>query len=258
MSQGFLFALRGDESSKALELDIFSDIDGSFFARYFGGVSADQVRGVLRANRSAKDIFVNMNCRGGDVTEGLSIYEQLVAHPAHVTVRVSALAASIATVIMMAGDVIEIPETGFIMIHGVSGSTRGSADAVSSFADYMRQANETIANVYAARTEQDIKFVTGLMKNGRDNYFNATRAKELGFVDTVVKAKTKSKATAQAFAMLNMAGSDDAPAALLSAIEESRAETETELESRESTAEEFAALLSRIQPKMNSPYYFGI
>jgi ATP-dependent Clp protease, protease subunit len=218
---GFAFNLRGDATSDTLELDIFDDVGGSWL---FGGVTAKDIRRTLQTNRTASSIVVSVNSRGGDVFDGLSIYEQLVDHPAKVTVRISSLAASIASVIAMAGDDIEIAGPGFVMIHSVSGSARGSSGFIRSIADMMDKAEQAIIDIYAGRTGQSKDDLAAWMK--AETYMTAEEAKARGFVDRISPLKGKQKAAnARAFAMLNMAGLDNMPDSLRSAIEQGRALT---------------------------------
>ena len=77
----------------------------------YGEVYADDnsVKEQLAKMQSAKEITVNINSVGGDVFTGISIYNMLKRHKAKIIVNVDGLAASIASVIAMAGDVIRMP-----------------------------------------------------------------------------------------------------------------------------------------------------
>jgi ATP-dependent Clp endopeptidase proteolytic subunit ClpP len=215
---GFAFNLRGDATSDTIEIDVFDNVGGGWL---FGGITAKDIRRTLRANRTAKSIEVSINSSGGDVFEGLSIYEQLVDHPGKVKVRVSALAASIASVIAMAGDEIEIAQPGFVMIHRVSGGGRGDAGFIRSIADAMEKAEGAIIDIYAARTGQPREEIQKWMN--AETYMTSAEAKERGFVDRIAPVKGKQKLSNQkAFAMLNMAGLSSVPDALRSAIDDAR------------------------------------
>src|SRR5262245_9833255 len=106
------FRVRG-EGTESLEIDIFDAIGPSFWGDE--ETSAKSVRAELRANKSAKQITVRINSAGGDVTDGMAIYSMLAEHPAKKTVRIDALAASIASVVAMAGDEIVMGEGAFMM-----------------------------------------------------------------------------------------------------------------------------------------------
>lgn len=208
-----LYNLR-EEGSDTLELDIFENIgEGGFF---FSALSAQQVRNRLKARADAKTIRVTINSKGGEVMEGLAIYEDLRSHAARVEVKIQALAASIASVIAMAGDEITIAPTGFLMMHGVTGGARGNADFLEDTAEAMRKAQAAIAGVYQRRSKQPIEKINAWLS--RDTYMTAEEALANGFVDRIDEKITTPKAQAQAFAMFNSATLDDAPPALLEAI----------------------------------------
>ncbi|HHT4105844.1 TPA: head maturation protease, ClpP-related [Enterobacter hormaechei] len=84
---------------------------------YWGeGVTAKRIAGALRAMNGA-DVTVNINSPGGDMFEGLAIYNLLREYEGRVTVKVLGIAASAASVIAMAGDDIQIGRGAFLMIH---------------------------------------------------------------------------------------------------------------------------------------------
>lgn len=216
---GFVFNLRGDERSESIDIDVFDDVGGHWL---FGGITAKDIRRTLQTNRTAKSINVSINSRGGEVFDGLSIYEQLVNHPARVQVRISALAGSIASVIAMAGDDIEIAQPGFVMIHGVSGFAKGKPDFIQSIVDMMRKAEAAVLDIYVQRTGQKREDIKAWMD--AETYMTSAEAKERGFVSRIVPAKGKqTQVTNRAFALLNCAGLEKMPADLRAAIEQGRA-----------------------------------
>lgn len=84
---------------------------------YWGeGVTAKRIAGALRAMNGA-DVTVNVNSPGGDMFEGLAIYNLLREYEGRVTVKVLGIAASAASIIAMAGDDIQIGRGAFLMIH---------------------------------------------------------------------------------------------------------------------------------------------
>ena len=110
MGAGFsVKAKAGDEA----EILIYEDVGEG----WFGGVTAKQFADELKALGSVKTINLRLNSAGGDVFDGLAIYRRLVDHPAKIVSHIDGLAASIASVIAMAGDEIRISESGFLMIH---------------------------------------------------------------------------------------------------------------------------------------------
>src|SRR3990167_3051983 len=82
------------------------------------GMTAKRIAGILR-NIGKKNVTVNINSPGGDLFEGIAIYNLLRDHDGEITVRVIGLAASAASVIAMAGDTIHDARAGFMMVPNV-------------------------------------------------------------------------------------------------------------------------------------------
>ncbi|WP_157673427.1 head maturation protease, ClpP-related [Endozoicomonas ascidiicola] len=165
-----------NEAGKAPELFIYDDIDDWF------GVSAQGVVDQIR-NMDATDINVRINCRGGMVFEGIAIYNALRLHKANVHISIEGLAASIASVIAMAGDTVTIAENAMIMIHNPYGWAQGDADAMRKTADVMDKIADSIAVSYTARTVKTIEEIKALMDS--ETWYTATEALAAGLVDHV-------------------------------------------------------------------------
>jgi len=86
-----------------------------------------------------KDITVNINSPGGDVFEGIAIYNELAMHSGKVTVNIIGMAASAASFIAMAGDTVNIGKASYIMIHEAMSGIYGTADEQQQVADYTRK-----------------------------------------------------------------------------------------------------------------------
>lgn len=150
-----------------------------------GGITAKRIDGALRMI-GKKDVVVNINSPGGDLFEGLAIYNLLRAHEAKVTVRVMAMAASAASVIAMAGDEIQIARAGFFMIHNAWVLAMGNQHDLREVADWLQPFDQTMADLYAARTGLSAKEVTKLMDS--ETWIGGAKAVELGFSDDFVPA----------------------------------------------------------------------
>lgn len=219
------FALRG-EGTDTLELDIFDIVGGGFFS---DGVTAKGVRQQLAANSEAKSIKVRINSKGGDVIDGLAIYQQLLDHPANVDVQIVGIAASIASIIAMAGDTISVSPVGFVMIHEPFGVLMGGGSKeLRRKAEVLDQMRDTLAEVYVARTGQKKTDVLAWM--AAETWMRPAQAKERGFVNTILPMKQASeKASAEAFAVFNMADFEvfeNVPDEVRGLVEQSHALTE--------------------------------
>lgn len=152
-----------------------------------------------------KPVTVNINSPGGDVFEGIAIYNELVLHSKPVTVNIVGMAASAASFIAMAGDKINIASNAYIMIHEAMSGIYGTADEQQQVADYTRKISDGIAEIYAERGNYDADKFRELMAVGALNlgtYFNAEEAIEAGLADAVFSGETEeakpSEATATA------------------------------------------------------------
>lgn len=147
------------------------------------GVTAKRIAGALRAIGDA-DVVVNINSPGGDMFEGLAIYNLLREHPGSVRVKVLGVAASAASIIAMAGDEIQIARAGFLMIHNAWTYAAGNRHDFRQYADYLEPFDAAMADVYVARTGQDAKSIEKMMDG--ETWIGGSKALEQGFADSLL------------------------------------------------------------------------
>lgn len=152
-------------------------------------VTPDIFRDELKQH--AGDLTVVINSPGGDVFAGLAIYNALVNHNGNVTVRVDGLAASIASVIAMAGDKIIMSPGSMIMIHRPSVYAAGTVDDMEKAKDVLMKIEEGITPIYAKRTGLSDEKIAELLE--AETWMLADKAVELGFADEVSEAPEKQK-----------------------------------------------------------------
>lgn len=152
-------------------------------------VTPDLFREELKQH--AGDLTVVINSPGGDVFAGLAIYNALVNHNGNVTVRVDGLAASIASVIAMAGDKIIMSPGSMIMIHRPSVYAAGTVDDMEKAKDVLVKIEEGITPIYAKRTGLSDEKIAELLE--AETWMLADKAVELGFADEVSEAPEKQK-----------------------------------------------------------------
>jgi len=165
-----------------VSVSILGEIGESFFTE---GVTAKRISAALRSI-GQKDITVNINSPGGDVFEGLAIYNMLREHKAKVTVKILGVAASVASIIAMAGDRIEVPLAGFIMIHNTYVGALGDRHDLREFADVLEGFDGVFADVYASRTGMDAKALGKMMD--KETWISGKDAVEKGFADALLPA----------------------------------------------------------------------
>lgn len=147
------------------------------------GISAKDFVTDLRALDGVTDLVVRINSPGGDVFDGMAIYEALRAWKGRVSVKIDSLAASAASVIAMAGDTVEIAENGFMMIHRGSGLVWGNAKDMAKMADTLTKIDGQIATAYQRKAEGTLKEWLAAMDE--ETWYNAEESVAIGLADTV-------------------------------------------------------------------------
>ena len=131
-------------------LQIFDQIGEDWFGG--SGVSAKAFSQAMQ-EVGPGPLVVEINSPGGNVWDGLTIYNMLRGRQAPVTTRVVGIAASIASIIALAGDTVEIADAALIMIHDPSGMVAGSSEDMRKMADALDQHAEVLAGIYRKKTE---------------------------------------------------------------------------------------------------------
>lgn len=161
-----------------------------------GGVTAKKVAAQLRAIGD-RPVTVQINSPGGDMFEGIAVYNVLREHPQQITVQVMGMAASAASIIAMAGDKIEIGAASFLMIHNCWVLAMGNRNDMRELADWLEPFDQAMVGLYAQRTGKDAEEIAGWMD--KETYMSGTQAVERGFADDLLPADTmKVDANAQA------------------------------------------------------------
>lgn len=147
------------------------------------GVTAKRVAAALR-NMGKGPVAVNVNSPGGDMFEGLAIYNLLREHEGEVTVKVLGLAASAASVITMAADTIQIGRASFEMIHNCWCLAIGNRHEMREMADLIEPFDAAMADVYAARSGQSTEAVMQMMD--AETWLGGSDAIDKGFADELL------------------------------------------------------------------------
>ena len=168
------------------------------------GVSAVQFSEQLKA-LSGKDLTVRINSPGGDVFDGVAIYNQLNNHDGEVHVVIDGIAASAASIIAMAGDRISMAETSQLMIHDSWTMAVGNEHAMREIADVLERIDGQLATVYAARTASSSSTWREIMN--KDTYFTPEEAVEAKLADEVLKTNKRKKKYKKSAEMQQLKGS---------------------------------------------------
>ena len=142
------------------------------------------------------EIVVRLNSPGGNVWDGLAIYNTLKHHPARISVQVDGIAASIASVIAMAGDTIEMGTGSAMMVHSPHALFSGTAEEMRDMAEVLDKVESGMLDAYQARTGLARGRILALMS--AETWFTAQEAINAGFADGLVETPEKSTHTAAA------------------------------------------------------------
>lgn len=185
-------ALRVQAAQNGTVIDILDEIGVNWWTGE--GVTAKSVSASLKG---AGDITVNINSPGGDVFEGIAIYNLLKAHQGRVDINVLGMSASAASVVQMAGDSIAIGAAAFTMIHNTWMLAAGDRHDMADASAFLEPFDQALADVYAARTGQKSSEIAAMMDN--ETWMSGADAVAKGFADTIMNADTVAEdATAKA------------------------------------------------------------
>jgi ATP-dependent protease ClpP protease subunit len=163
------------------ELLIYGPIGDYFWDE---GVTAAQVVEQL-AGTTASVINVRINSDGGVVTDGLAIYNALKQHPATINVTVDGVAASIASLIAMAGTTRRMHANTMMMVHGPQGGGWGFAGDLRDRADAIDVYGRSMLESYSARAKNPADIET-MLTDRKDHWLTAADAVALGLADEVI------------------------------------------------------------------------
>ena len=132
-----------------------------------------------------EDIVLEVNSNGGLVTVGSEIYTALKNYKGHVTVEVTGMAASAASVAIMGADTVKISPTAQIMIHkALLGYVSGNSDDLEKAVNALKSSDQSIINAYVSKTGLSEDEIFEMMKN--ETFMSANEAIEKGFADELM------------------------------------------------------------------------
>jgi ATP-dependent protease ClpP protease subunit len=190
------YAMARAEASDAAVIRIFGDIGDSWWG---DSVSAAQFAEDLDEIGKVAQLEVRLNSPGGDMFDGVAIYNTLRNHPARVTAYVDGLAASAASVIAMGADELVMGTGTQLMIHDAWALSVGNADEMRAQAAVMDQLSDSMADIYADRAGGTADEWRNAMRD--ESWFGADEAVEAGLADRVVKREKATDDTSVAAAV---------------------------------------------------------
>ena len=167
------------KANDTAEISIYDEIG-------FWGVSAASFAQDLKdCGNNLKQINLHIHSPGGDVFDGIAIYNLLKNHPANVTVYIDGLAASMASVIAMAGNEVIMPENAMMMIHKPWGIQGGDAEEIRKYADLLDKVEDTLISAYSSKTGKAAEELAEMLS--AETWLNGKECVEHGFADKLAE-----------------------------------------------------------------------
>jgi ATP-dependent Clp protease protease subunit len=176
------------------EIKAVSDDETELLIYDYIGFPFNDVGDVVRsvADLRGKDITVRINSPGGDVFDAMAIYNSLTGHDAKVTTRAEALAASAASIILLAGKEVQAYQNAMLMIHDPWMLVAGNRFDLREAADILDKISGNMVDIYAEQSNVGKKDIRDMLKS--ETWLTAKEAKEKGFINTILDRKGKAKA----------------------------------------------------------------
>lgn len=167
------------KANDTAEISIYDEIG-------YWGITAKSFSKDLKAlGNNLKQINLHIHSPGGDVFDGIAIYNLLKNHPANVTVYIDGLAASMASVIAMAGNEVIMPENAMMMIHKPWGIQGGDAEDMRKYADLLDKVENTLIPAYASKTGKTPEELAEMLS--AETWLNGKECVEQGFADKLAE-----------------------------------------------------------------------
>lgn len=177
------YTIRAKAEERTAEVLIYGDIGESWWGE---SVTAKQFVQELDA-LDVDTLTLRINSPGGSVTEGIAIHNAIRRHKAaKKIVVIDGVAASIASLIAMAGDTVQMSDNAAFMVHAPWGFAMGNSAELREYADLLDFWAEAMSASYARKTGKTKDDILALLTDGKDHWYTAAEAKDAGFVDEVI------------------------------------------------------------------------
>jgi ATP-dependent Clp endopeptidase proteolytic subunit ClpP len=169
------FNIQGKATDAVADIYIFDEI-GAY------GITAQDF---ITEMKEYKDTPVNLriNCIGGDVFDGMAMYNIIKKREAKTTAYIEGIAASMGSVIALAADEVIMAENSLFMIHNAWGGAMGEAQDMRKTASVLEKISGEIANIYKRKTRLSLDRIQDMMDE--ETWLNAAEAYDLGFIDSI-------------------------------------------------------------------------
>ena len=149
------------------------------------GITAQQFAAELKALGDLSLISLRIHSPGGSIVDGTAIYNLLKHHPARVEAHIDGVAASMASVIAMAADIVFMPANAMMMVHRPWGIQGGEADDMRRYADLLEKLEGSMVAAYMAKTKKSEADIKALLK--AETWMDGREAVAAGFADQLTE-----------------------------------------------------------------------
>lgn len=168
-----------NKSATTAEIILYGAIGASWFEDSITAKAFSEE--IKKLEPTVKDITVRINSPGGDVFDGITIYNRLKQHPAKVTVIIDGLAASIASIIALAGDEIIMSEGALYMIHLPWTMAAGNRNDLDNTIDRLIDVENQLVSIYSNKTKMSKNEIRAMLE--KETWLDASQTVEMGFAD---------------------------------------------------------------------------
>lgn len=151
----------------------------------------DDVKKAIKSAGKDEITFV-INSPGGEIGAGSEMWYMINSYEQKTYADIVGYACSAASYLAMGADVVRMAPTALMMIHLVSGDASGNCNAMEKEASTLRVADKAISNAYKLKTGKSNEELLALME--QETWMDAEKAKELGFIDSIIGAENEMKA----------------------------------------------------------------
>ena len=154
------------------------------------GITAKRFRDALQVAQGP--VTVAINSGGGNVTDGMAIFNALRGYKGHTVARIDGIAASMATIVALGAKRVAMADNGWWMVHNPWGVMAGEAGDMQRHAEVLEKIGKTMLATYVAKSGLPESEVKAMMD--AETWLTAAEAKEKGFVDEIYPADVRDGA----------------------------------------------------------------
>lgn len=179
------------KAENQLDIYLYDDIEGDSYSWWTGELkesetSSKHIQKVLESNPNATQINLYINSYGGEVKEGLGIFNQLQRHPAQKTAYIDGFACSIASVIAMACNTVIMGPNSLMMIHHAGMGVWGNAEELRKAANDLEVIDKASCSSYLLKAGDKLDEATLNQLLDNQTWLNAEQCFQYGLCDQVV------------------------------------------------------------------------